>query len=96
MELAEEFEKSMSLSHSSATNVLYLTSDPAASALLASSYDEQEMAEEDEDVDPDLLLSLPTLCMLEVMERATERLDLPWKCRGKEVPSHVHTEIEMG
>ncbi len=87
VDLADELERELSLSHESARDenepldyddVISLTSsDPAASALLGYNPDEQEMAE-DEDVQTESSqISCPAYEeLLEVMERATARLDL--------------------
>ncbi len=89
-DLADEFERDLSLSHESAKNesepldyddVISLTSsDPAASALLGYAQEEQEMSES-EDVETELSQdSCPAYEeLLDVMERATARLDLPWE-----------------
>ncbi len=89
-DLADEFERELSLSHESAKNesepldyddVISLTSsDPAASALLGYAQEEQEMSER-EDVETELSQdSCPAYEeLLDVMERATARLDLPWE-----------------
>ncbi len=90
MDLADELERELSLSHESAGNeggpldhddaISLTSSDPAASALLGYTQQEQEMAEGDE-VDNELSqISCPAYEeLLEVMERATVRLDLPWE-----------------
>ncbi|XP_016348593.1 trypsin-like [Sinocyclocheilus anshuiensis] len=59
-----------------------------ASALLAPSQKEQEMADEDEEVETESShSSCPAYSeLLEVMERATARLDLPWKRVKKVAP----------
>ncbi len=90
VDLANELERELSLSHESANNegepldyddVISLTSsDLAASALLGYAQEEQEMSES-EDVETELS---QTSCpayeeLLDVMERATARLDLPWE-----------------
>ncbi len=97
VDLADELERELSLSHESARNenepldyddVISLTSsDPAASALLGYNPDEQEMAE-DEDVETESSqISCPAYEeLLEVMERATARLDLPWERTKMAVP----------
>ncbi len=89
-DLADEFERELSLSHESAKNegepldnddVISLTSsDPAASALLGYAQEEQEMSES-EDVETELSQnSCPAYEeLLDVMERATAWLDLPWE-----------------
>ncbi len=88
-DLADEFERELSLSHESAKNesepldyddVISLTSsDPAASALLGYAQEEQEMSES-EDVETELSQDLPAYEeLLDVMECATARLDLPWE-----------------
>ncbi len=65
------------------------SSDPAASALLGYAQEEQEMSEGEEvDTEP-VQSSCPAYDeLLEVMERATARLDLPWK-RAKMVAPRV-------
>ncbi len=90
MDLADELERELSLSHESAGNeggpldhddaISLTSSDPAASALLGYTQQEQEMAEGDE-VDNELSqISCPAYEeLLEVMECATVRLDLPWE-----------------
>ncbi len=89
-DLADEFERELSLSHESAKNesepldyddVISLTSsDPEASALLGYAQEEQEMSES-ENVETELSQdSCPAYEeLLDVMERATARLDLPWE-----------------
>ncbi len=86
--LADELERELSLSHESARNegepldhddaISLTSSDPAASALLGYAQEEQEMGEE---VETELSqISCPAYKeLLEVMERATVRLDLPWE-----------------
>ncbi len=86
--LADELERELSLSHESARNegepldhddaISLTSSDPAASALLGYAQEEQEMGDE---VETELSqISCPTYKeLLEVMERATVRLDLPWE-----------------
>ncbi len=87
-ELADELEKGLSLSLSSAANegerlddddAISLTSfDPAASALLGYAQEEQEMSK-GEEAEP-AQSSCPAYNeLLEIMERATARLYLPWK-----------------
>ncbi len=97
VDLADELERELSLSHESARDenepldyddVISLTSsDPAASALLGYNPDEREMAE-DEDVQTESSqISCPAYVeLLEVMERATARLDLPWERTKMAVP----------
>ncbi len=90
VDLADELERELSLSHESAGNegepldyddVISLTSsDPAASALLGYAQKEQEISE-DEEAETELS---QTSCpayeeLLEVMEHATARLHLPWE-----------------
>ncbi|ROI15307.1 hypothetical protein DPX16_12859 [Anabarilius grahami] len=97
VELAEEFEKGINLSQAEAADedellddddILSLTSsDPEASALLAASPREQEMAEEEEAGEPAAPSRPPCLAyaeLLEVMERASGRLQLPWERVRKE------------
>ncbi len=70
-------------------DAIFLTSsDPAASALLAPSQEDQEMSDDDEEVETESShSSCPAYAeLLEVMERATARLDLPWKRVKKVVP----------
>ncbi len=95
VDLADELERELSLSHESARNesepldyddVISLTSsDPAASALLGYTQDEQE---EDEEVETESSqISCPAYEeLLEVVERATARLDLPWERTKMVVP----------
>ncbi|KAL0170818.1 hypothetical protein M9458_035414, partial [Cirrhinus mrigala] len=111
VDLADELKKGLFLSHSSVADedelladddVISLTSsDPAASALLQ---EEQEMLEGEEAEAESSLISCPAYEeLLEVMDRATARLDLPWKRGGAAgLPAQVslpflpdlHTEIE--
>ncbi|KAL0173531.1 hypothetical protein M9458_029499, partial [Cirrhinus mrigala] len=92
VDLADELKKGLSLSHSSVADedklladddVISLTSsDPATSALLQ---EEQEMLEgEEAEAEPSLISCPAYEELLEVMDRATARLDLPWK-RAREV-----------
>ncbi len=56
------------------------SSDPAASALLGYAQEEQEMSEGKEvETEPSQSSCLAYEELLEVMERAAARLDLPWK-----------------
>ncbi|KAL0204024.1 hypothetical protein M9458_002042, partial [Cirrhinus mrigala] len=95
VDLADELKKGLSLSRASVAgedelladdDVVSLTSsDPAASALLGPSQEEQEMLEDEEAEAEPFLISCPAYEeLLEVMDRATLRLDLPWK-RAREV-----------
>ncbi len=95
-ELADELERGLSLSRSSAANegerlddddAISLTSfDPAASALLGYAQEEQEMSKGEEAEAEPAQSSCPAYDeLLEVMERATGRLYLPWK-RAKMAP----------
>ncbi len=88
-ELADELERGLSLSRSSAANegerlddddaISLTSSDPAAGALLGYAQEEQEMSEGDEaEAEPDQSSCPAYDELLEVMERATARLDLPW------------------
>ncbi len=97
VDLADELERELSLSHESAGNegepldyddVISLTSsDPASSALLGYTPDEQEMAEGEEEETESSQISCPAYEeLLEVMERATARLDLPWERTKMAVP----------
>lgn len=93
VELAEEFEMAVNLSQAEAADedalladdgdVLSLTSsDPGASALLAQSPGEQEMAEVGEEGEPAAPARPPCAAfseLLEVMERTLSRLQLPWE-----------------
>ncbi len=89
-DLADELERGLSFSRSSAANegelvddddaISLTSSDPAASALLGYSQEEQEMSEGEEVETEPSHSSCPAYDeLLEVMERATARLDLPWK-----------------
>ncbi|KAL1272157.1 hypothetical protein QQF64_031173 [Cirrhinus molitorella] len=89
VDLADELKKGLSPSGSSVRDenelleddVVSLTSsDPEASALLGSTQKEQEMSEgEDPDAEPSQSSCPAYEELLEVMDRATVRLDLPWK-----------------
>ncbi len=59
--------------------------DPAASALLGYAQEEQAMSEGEEAEAEPAQYSCPAYELLEVMERATARLYLPWK-RAKMAP----------
>ncbi|KAL0148247.1 hypothetical protein M9458_056479 [Cirrhinus mrigala] len=96
-DLAEELKKGLSLSRSSAgdedellddDDVISLTSsDPAASALLGPTQEEQEMSEgEEAEAEPSLISCPADDELLEVMDRATARLDLLWKRTRKVAP----------
>ncbi len=89
-ELADELERGLSFSRSSAANegellddddaISLTSSDPAAGALLGYAQEEQEMSEGEEAEAEPAQSSCPAYDeLLEVMERATVRLDLPWK-----------------
>ncbi len=89
-DLADELESGLSFSRSSAANegerlddddaISLTSSDPDASALLGYAQEEQEMSEGDEAEAELSQSSCPAYDeLLEVMERATARLDLPWK-----------------
>ncbi len=97
VDLADELERELSFSHESARNegepldyddVISLTSsDPAASALLGYAQEEQEMAEGEEVETEPSQISCPAYEeLLEVMERATAMLDLPWERTKMAVP----------
>ncbi len=90
--LADELERGLSFLRSSATNegerlddddddaISLTSSDPAAGALLGYAQEEQEMSEGDEaEAEPDQSSCPAYDELLEVMECATARLDLPWK-----------------
>ncbi len=89
-DLANELERELSLSHESAGNegepldygdaISLTSSDPAASALLGYAQKEQEMSEGEEAETELSQTSCPAYEeLLEVMERATVRLHLPWE-----------------
>ncbi len=87
-ELADELERGLD----DDDEAISLTSfDPAASALLGYAQEEQEMSEGEEAEAEPAQSSCPAYDeLLEVMERATARLDLPWKrakmaARGKKL-----------
>ena len=96
VDLAEEFREGLSLSRSSAADeselqeedVLSLTlSDTEVSALLGSAQEEQEMSEGEEAEAEPSQSSCPAYAeLLEVMERAIAKLDLPWKRASKVTP----------
>ncbi len=96
MELADEFERGINLSRTSADDeselrgedVLSLTSsDPAGSALLASGQSEQNLADEGEDgaFEPSQPACPAYGELMEVMNRATARLDLQWRHEKGEI-----------
>ncbi len=96
-DLDDELERGFSFLRSSATNegelqdyddaILLTSSDPVASALLGSAQEEQEMSEGEEVETEHSHSSCPAYDeLLEVMERATARLDLPWKRAKMEAP----------
>ncbi len=87
---ADELERGLSFSRSSAANegellddddaISLTSSDPAAGALLGYAQEEQEMSEGEEVETEHSQSSCPAYDeLLEVMKRATARLDLPWK-----------------
>ncbi len=89
-DLADELERELSLSHESAGNegepldygdaISLTSSDPAASALLGYAQKEQEMSEGEEAETELSQTSCPAYEeLLEVMERTTARLHLPWE-----------------
>ncbi len=89
-DLADELERGLSFSCSMAANegellddddaISLTSSDPAASALLGYAQEEQEMSEGEEVETEPVQSSCPAYDeLLEVMERATARLNLPWK-----------------
>ncbi len=97
VDLADELERELSLSHESAKNegepldyddVISLTSsDPAASALLGYAQEELGMFEGEEVETEPSQSSCPAYEeLLEVMERATARLDFPWERTKMVVP----------
>ncbi len=88
--VADELERDLSLSHESTRNegepldyddaISLTSSDPAASALLGYVQKEQEMSEGEEAETELSQTSCPAYKeLLEVMERATVRLHLPWE-----------------
>ncbi len=89
-DLADELERGLSFSCSSAANkgelldydgaISLTSSDPAASALLGSAQEEQEMSEGEEVESEPSHSSCPAYDeLLEIMEHATARLDYLWK-----------------
>ncbi len=105
LDLADELERELSLLHESANNegepldyddVISLTSsDLAASALLGYAQEEQEMSES-EDVETELS---QTSCpayeeLLDVMERATARLEPKWRRREDASMSDIFLAIK--
>ncbi len=96
-DLADELERAFSFSHESAGNegepldygdtISLTSSDPAASALLGYAQKEQEMSEGEEAETELSQTSCPAYEeLLEVMERATARLHLPWERTKMAVP----------
>ncbi|KAL1257914.1 hypothetical protein QQF64_011158 [Cirrhinus molitorella] len=95
-DLADELKKGLSLSRSSVRDkselleddVVSLTSsDQEASALLGSTQEEQEMSEgEEAEAEPSQSSCPAYEELLDVMDRATTRLDLPWKRARKVAP----------
>ncbi|KAL0150309.1 hypothetical protein M9458_054417 [Cirrhinus mrigala] len=92
-DLTDELKKGLSLSRSSAEGedelladddaISLTSSDPAASALLGSTQEEQEMSESEEAEAEPCLISCPAYDeLLEVMDRATARLDFSSRCAG--------------
>ncbi len=90
VDLADELERELSLSYKSAGNegepldyddaISLTSSDPAASALLGYAQKEQEMSEGEEAETELSQTSCPAYEeLLEVMEHATARLQLPWE-----------------
>ncbi len=97
VDLADELERELSLSHESAGNegepldyddaISLTSSDPASSALLGYAQKEQEMSEGEEAETEISQTSCPAYEeLLEVMERATARLHLPWERTKMAVP----------
>ncbi len=98
-DLADELERGLSFSRSSAANedellgdddaISLTSSDPAASALLGYAQEEQEMSEGEEVETEPVQSSCPAYDeLLEVMERTMARLDWPWN-RAKMVAPRV-------
>ncbi len=96
-DLADELERELSLSHESARNegepldygdaISLTSSDPAASALLGYAQKEQYMSEGEEAETELSQTSCPAYEeLLEVMERTTARLHLPWERTKMAVP----------
>ncbi|KAL0160129.1 hypothetical protein M9458_043854, partial [Cirrhinus mrigala] len=87
VDLADKLDKGLSLELLDDDDVISLTSsDPAASALLGFTQEEQELLDEELQSE-----SSQSSCpaydeLLEVMELATARLDLPWKRMKKTAP----------
>lgn len=95
MDLADELKKGLSLSRSSVMDkselldddtISLTSSDPAASALLSPSQEEQEMLDEDEEIESSKSSCPAYMELLVVMERATVRHDLLWKRARKVTP----------
>ncbi len=103
VELEEDFERGIFLSHSSAADagdlldvdVLSLvSSDPADSALLDASLEEQDVVVEDknETLEPSLPACPAYSELSDVMVLVTERLNLPWK---HEKPKTAHGRLDQ-
>ncbi|KAL0161272.1 hypothetical protein M9458_044997, partial [Cirrhinus mrigala] len=96
VDLDEKLDKGLSLSHSLAgdeselledDDVISLTSSgPAASALLGFTQEEQELLDEEIQSESSQTSCPAYVELLEVIERATARLDLPWKRFIKTAP----------
>ncbi len=103
---ADELERGLSFSRLSAANegellddddaISLTSSDPAASALLGYAQEEQEMSEGDEVETEPSQSSCPAYDeLLEVMECATARLDLPWKRAKMAAPRSKEKKFKM-
>ncbi|KAL0195685.1 hypothetical protein M9458_009257, partial [Cirrhinus mrigala] len=87
VDLADKLDKGLSLALLDDDDVISLTSsDPAASTLLGSTQEEQELLDEEMQSEPSQSSCPAYDELLEVMERATARLDLPWKRMKKTAP----------
>ncbi len=106
VDLADELERELSLLRASAENegelldcddaISLTSSDPAASALLGYAQEEQEMFEGEEFETEPSQSSCPAYEeLLEVMERATARLDLPWE-RTKRYQADLLKDLDKG
>ncbi len=108
MDLADELEMELSLSHESAGNegepldyddaISLTSSDPAASALLGYAQKEQEISEGEEAETELSQTSCPAYEeLLEVMERAMARLHLPWeRTKMAAPPGHLDERYLSG
>ncbi len=107
VDLADELERELSLSHELAGNecepldyddaISLTSSDPAASALLGYAQKEQEMSEGEEAETELSQTSCPAYeDLMEVMERATARLHLPWERTKMAAPGRLDERYLSG